>query len=144
MGLFDFAKDMGRKLFNTDAEAADRIKETLDITLTPIKGLEVEYDDGVVTLCGDCPDSGTRELAILTAGNVQGVTQVIADELKSPPAPPQEKYEYYVVQSGDSLSAIAKRYYSDAMQYPKIFEANKDMIKDADKIYPGQKIRIPV
>lgn len=49
----------------------------------------------------------------------------------------------YVVKSGDSLSKIAKREYGDAQQWPKIFEANKDILKDPDKIYPGQKLRIP-
>jgi LysM repeat protein len=51
--------------------------------------------------------------------------------------------EYYVVVAGDSLSKIAKKYYGDANQYMKIFEANKPMLKDPDKIYPGQKLRIP-
>jgi nucleoid-associated protein YgaU len=42
-----------------------------------------------------------------------------------------------VIESGDSLSKIAKKYYQDALQYPRIFEANKEVIKDADLIYPG-------
>ena len=46
--------------------------------------------------------------------------------------------------SGDTLGAIAKRYYGNASKYMKIFEANKDIISDPDKIYPGQKIRIPL
>ena len=50
---------------------------------------------------------------------------------------------YYTIQAGDTLSAIAQRYYGDANQYPKIFNANRDEIKDANVIYPGQRIRIP-
>ena len=50
---------------------------------------------------------------------------------------------YYTVESGDTLSKIAKEYLGDAMAYPTIFEANKEVIKDPDLIYPGQKIRIP-
>lgn len=144
MGLFDYAKEMGEKLFGAEDDAADAIKGRLQSTLEPIDNLDVQYDDGVVTLCGDCADSTTRELAIMTAGNTAGVTRVVADQLSAPAPAPEEKFDYYVIQSGDSLSAIAKRYYGDAMQYPKIFEANKAMIKDADKIYPGQKIRIPI
>ena len=49
----------------------------------------------------------------------------------------------YTVVSGDSLSKIAKREYGDANEWPKIFEANKDIIKDPDKIQPGQKLKIP-
>jgi nucleoid-associated protein YgaU len=49
----------------------------------------------------------------------------------------------YTVKKGDSLSKIAKREYGDAQQWHRIFEANRDTIKDADLIYPGQVIRIP-
>jgi nucleoid-associated protein YgaU len=49
----------------------------------------------------------------------------------------------YEVVSGDSLSKIAKREYGDAKLWPRIFEANKDLLKDPDKIYPGQKLKIP-
>lgn len=49
----------------------------------------------------------------------------------------------YVVKSGDSLSKIAKQEYGDAMAWKTIFEANKDVLKDPDKIFPGQKLKIP-
>ena len=58
-------------------------------------------------------------------------------------APAAEVYETYEVKSGDSLSRIAKRVYGDAQAWKKIFEANTDIIKDPDKIYPGQKLKIP-
>jgi len=47
------------------------------------------------------------------------------------------------VQSGDTLSAIAKQHYGDANAYQKIFVANQPMLKDADDIYPGQVLIIP-
>jgi nucleoid-associated protein YgaU len=49
----------------------------------------------------------------------------------------------YVVQSGDSLSKIAKRFYGDANFYPKIFEANRDHLSDPDKIKVGQTLKLP-
>lgn len=49
----------------------------------------------------------------------------------------------YTVESGDTLSGIAKKVYGDAGKYQQIFEANKPMLKDPDKIYPGQVLRIP-
>ena len=52
--------------------------------------------------------------------------------------------QYYTIQKGDTLYAVAKQFYGDGMKYPKIFEANREVIEDADKIYPGQKIRIPI
>ena len=47
------------------------------------------------------------------------------------------------VVSGDTLSKIAKKFYGDAAQYMKIFEANKDQLKDPDKIQVGQKLKVP-
>jgi nucleoid-associated protein YgaU len=49
----------------------------------------------------------------------------------------------YVVKSGDSLSKIAQREYGKASAWPTIYEANKDILKDPDKIFPGQKLKIP-
>lgn len=49
----------------------------------------------------------------------------------------------YAVVPGDSLSKIAKREYGNANEWPRIFEANRDLIKDPDKIFPGQKLKIP-
>jgi nucleoid-associated protein YgaU len=49
----------------------------------------------------------------------------------------------YEVISGDSLSKIAKREYGNANDWKRIYEANQDLLKDPDKIYPGQKLKIP-
>jgi nucleoid-associated protein YgaU len=49
----------------------------------------------------------------------------------------------YVVVKGDSLSAIAKREYGDANAWHRIYEANRDVIKDPDLIHPGQTLRLP-
>jgi len=49
----------------------------------------------------------------------------------------------YTVVSGDSLSKIAKREYGDANKWRTIYEANRDLIKDPDLIYPGQELKVP-
>ena len=156
MGLFDFVKDVGRQLFDTDAEAADNIKQHLEIKTSGISNLDVQFDDGTVTLCGDCSSPAVREQAILIAGNVAGVEKIVADDLTAPEpkaaapeapeaaAEPEEKTEIYEIVSGDTLGGIAKKYYGKASAYMKIFEANRDIIDDPNKIYPGQKIRIPL
>jgi nucleoid-associated protein YgaU len=51
--------------------------------------------------------------------------------------------QFHVVKKGDTLSKIAEEYYGDKMLYPKIFEANQDVLTDPNKIKPGQKLRIP-
>ncbi|GHT54604.1 hypothetical protein FACS189446_4620 [Bacteroidia bacterium] len=50
--------------------------------------------------------------------------------------------EIYEIKAGDNLSKIAAKY--PGMTWQKIFEANKDIIKDPNKIFPGQQIRIPL
>ena len=146
MRLFDFAKDVGRQLFDTDAEAADNIRSHLEIKMTGISNLDVQFDDGVATICGDCINEATRNSAVLLAGNVKGVTKVVADELAfpAPVVEEKEKVEYYEIVSGDTLGAIAKRFYGNASKYTRIHEANKELIPDPNKIYPGQKIKIPL
>lgn len=147
MNLFDFAKDVGRQLFDTDSEAADNIRQHLEIKLSGIKNLDVKFDDGVATLCGNCANEATRNNAVLIAGNVKGVEKVIADELTFPPPKPEEpkeKVDYYVVVSGDTLGGIAKKFYGNASKYTRIHAANKELIPDPNKIYPGQKIKIPL
>lgn len=147
MGLFDFVKDVGRQIFDTDAEAADNIKQHLEVKTSGLSNLTVEFDDGVATICGDCKNQAVRDKAILIAGNIKGVEKVIADDLKAPapkPEEPEEKAEIYEIVSGDTLGGIAKKYYGSAGKYMKIFEANREIIKDPNKIYPGQKIRIPL
>jgi nucleoid-associated protein YgaU len=59
----------------------------------------------------------------------------------APEARPAERT--YTVVKGDSLSKIAKRFYGDAQQWKKIFEANRDQIENPDLIHPGQTFRIP-
>ena len=49
----------------------------------------------------------------------------------------------YEVVSGDSLSKIAKREYGNANEWNRIYEANRDILDDPNKIYPGQKLKIP-
>jgi nucleoid-associated protein YgaU len=146
MGLFDFVKDAGRQLFDTDAEAADNIRQFIEIKTSGIKNLDVQFDDGVATVCGDCPNEATRDAAILIAGNVKGVEKVVADDLTFPEPKEEEKqkFEIYEIVSGDTLGGIAKRYYGKASLYTRIHEANKELISDPNKIYPGQKIRIPL
>ncbi|MFZ2087049.1 MAG: peptidoglycan-binding protein LysM [Desulfobaccales bacterium] len=142
MGLFDFVSDMGKKIFGADAEAAENIKNYIASENPGIEGLEVSYQDGVVTLGGTAASAAAMEKAVLMAGNIQGVTEVRVDNLTTPAI--TEKVEYYTIKSGDTLSAIAKQFYGNGSLYPRIFEANREVIKNPDLIYPGQKIRIPM
>jgi nucleoid-associated protein YgaU len=59
-----------------------------------------------------------------------------------PPEPPKTKV--YVVQKGDTLIGIARRVYGDGAMYPKIYEANKDVLSSLNaRLYAGQRLRLP-
>lgn len=141
MGLFDFVKDIGKKVFGKDAEASDKIKEAIEQDNPGISGLNVAYENGVVSLSGEAASAEAMEKAVLMAGNIQGVSEVRVDGLAAPP--PIVEAEYHVIAKGETLWALAKHYYGDGNAYPRIFEANREVIKDPDLIFVGQKIRIP-
>ena len=151
MGLLDFVKDIGHSLFSSDDnKAAEKIKDHILADNPGIDPLDVKYQDGFVTLGGSSGSWQAVEKAILMAGNVKGVGRVISEIQVSEAAgdAPGElggtgAGQYYEIKSGDTLSAIAKQFLGDANAYPKIFEANREVIKDPNKIFVGQKIRIP-
>lgn len=149
MGLISFLRDKGRKIFGKKEEEA-----TKEIVLTKAQQLKAEIErlglnvnDLNLELCeqvvvtGNADTTATAERVVLALGNVEGIGSVDNQlNVLSPPAP---EARYYTVESGDSLSKISKTMYGDPMQYEKIFEANKPMLEHPDKIYPGQKLRIP-
>ena len=55
----------------------------------------------------------------------------------------EQVQQIYVVKSGDSLSKIAKLHYGDGNAWTRIFEPNRDLLDDPDKIYPGQTLKLP-
>ncbi len=142
MGLLSFAKGIGKKLFDNEAEAAENIASYIKADNPGVDNLQVTVENGVASITGDAASAEAMEKTVLMAGNVQGVSEVNSDDVVAPAA--TEKIEYYEIVSGDTLSAVAKKYYGKASAYMRIFEANREVIKDPNKIYVGQKIRIPL
>ncbi|MBX7224931.1 MAG: peptidoglycan-binding protein LysM [Chitinophagales bacterium] len=154
MGLFSFLKKAGAKVFKgrkaeeeqhleTDAEKDVHAQELFDFVKAmgfDVTGLKVRVEGDKVTLGGEVPSQTEKEKIILAVGNVEGVGSVEDTLSVVVPAP---EAQFYTVQSGDSLSKIAKEFYGNANAYNQIFEANKPMLKDVDHIYPGQVLRIP-
>jgi len=144
MGLFDFAADIGKKVFGIgDADAADQIKENIEANNPGVSDLSVSLDDEVCSLGGECSTIEAKEKTVLMAGNMKGVASVNADGLNAPEPEAPVEVEYYTIKSGDTLWAIAKNFLGNGSKYPEIFEANREVIEDPDKIFVGQKIRIP-
>lgn len=150
MGLFDFLKNVGRKV-NPGQEAAE-IKSAISSALgSQISNLNVSWTDGTVKVFGVASSHAAKEKAVLIAGNHEGVEKV-DDQITVSDATLQQQAqttqataasEFYTVQKGDSLSKIAQAKMGDANDWKALFEANREVIEDPDKIYPGQQIRIP-
>lgn len=156
MGLFSFLKGAGAKLFNKHEEEAVKtvspeaalemkktamLKAVTDLNL-PIQNLTIDINGETVTAWGQAETQMAKELAVLTLGNNVGISAV-DDRMSVIATNPEPEAVFYEVKSGDTLSKIAKAQYGNASKYNAIFEANKPMLKDPDKIYPGQVLRIP-
>jgi nucleoid-associated protein YgaU len=164
MGLFKFAKNVGRKLGGLGedepkqqpaapgqpsaqqvqdlhdrrrAAALAKVVEQMGFKVDDL-GVRVEGDKATVT--GKARSQEEREKIVLLVGNTEGIGDV-DDQLRVDSAEAQAKF--YTVEKGDTLSKIAKQHYGDANAYHRIFEANRPLLKDPDEIYPGQVLRIP-
>lgn len=171
MGLFSFVKEAGEKLFggkeahaapapapaspgaapaaaaapsqdDLNARAGKAIETYIASQNLGVSDVKVQFDggQGKVTVSGTAPTQAAKEKVTLCCGNVAHVTSVDNQMNVTNPEP---EAQYHDVVSGDTLSAIAKKFYGDANKYNLIFEANKPMLSDPNKIYPGQKLRIP-
>lgn len=152
MGLFSFIKSAGRTLGIGKDTTQDETKAapptpTADAIHAELKTLGLDASGMTVTTSGDtvlvsgaAPDAATREKIILAAGNIAGVAKV-EDSITTAAAAPEPRF--HTVVKGDTLSAIAQQHLGSANKYHAIFEANKPMLSDPDKIYPGQVLRIP-
>lgn len=152
MGIFSFLKKAGAAMASSDAptktatpELSDEQKAAvLQNILTQnglhVDGLCLQVEGDHVKVEGEVESQEVREKVILALGNVQGIAEVEDNLTVKQPEP---EAQFYTVQRGDSLSKIAKKFYGDAMKYPVIFEANRPLLSDPDKIYPGQVLRIP-
>lgn len=166
MGLFDFMSDAGDKpdtgsttggdMSQPDAASEERVARLREDNITRMIGeLDVDNEQVQVTVSGDtavltgtAPSQEAMEKIVLCAGNQYGVARVDCQMQVDPPeaeaAAPEEESTFYTVQAGDTLGKIAAQHYGAASKYTMIFEANRPMLEDPDKIYPGQTLRLPV
>ncbi|MEZ5945344.1 MAG: peptidoglycan-binding protein LysM [Hyphomonas sp.] len=164
MGVFKFLKNAGQSYVDLQKRNLKAIVDVFDGDDDKKKQAEAEQkaeairqeaknmglggdyrvvvEGETVKLEGKVPDRATLEKVILTSGNIDGVAEVDATAVETE-TEDEEEAVFYIIKKGDTLSKIAKVYLGNAMKYPEIFEANRPMLTDPDKIYPGQMIRIP-
>ncbi|MBN1423160.1 LysM and BON domain-containing protein [Candidatus Fermentibacteria bacterium] len=172
MGLFDFVKGSGQRLFGKsqgnkeqdEKEKSQKLAAMVTDLGFRVGSLYVAYSEGTATVAGVTQSLEDKEKIILAIGNTQGVDRVNdrlrvagAKQKAAPIQPvmpnvevvepaeeiPEPTATFYTVESGDTLSKIAKAQYGNASKYQVIFEANRPMLTHPDKIYPGQVLRIP-
>ncbi|WP_322009182.1 peptidoglycan-binding protein LysM [Paraburkholderia sp. J12] len=165
MGIINFIKEAGEKLFGAATPAAaasaaqpeaapaadlatlnqkagDAIAAYIHSQGLSADNLGVTYD-GVthaVTVTGNAADQATKEKILVAAGNVQNVDKVDDQMTVTNPAP---EAQHHTVVAGDNLWKIAEQYYGSGAKNDVIFQANTPMLKSPDKIYPGQVLVIP-
>jgi LysM repeat protein len=141
VSLLPFVMNAGAKL-DLSADAAGALTAQVLAQHLHADGLAVSFDldAATVTVEGEAPDQAILEKIVLVLGNVRGVRDV---DIELSVAAPGDPSQFYDVRTGDSLSKIAANCYGDANDFSKIVDANQPMIVSEDKIYPGQKLRIP-
>lgn len=77
-------------------------------------------------------------------GNRGYITQSVTPEIAEPEAITGPSFEKYTVQKNDTLQKISQKFYGTTKKWAKVYEANKDVLKGPNKIYPGQVINIPL
>ena len=170
MGLFNFVKSVGEKLgLGEQAPDAQSIKTALDGLNLGTENVKVAVENGKAILTGAVKDQATLEKAILAVGNLHSIESVNTDNLKvengqksasnqtaqagasqtpaatQPSSSQSAEPHFYEVKKGDTLWKIAEEVYGKGHgdKNKIIFEANKPMLKSPEKIFPGQKLRIP-
>ncbi len=125
----------GRKLYNTNMRVS---LEEYQITESAKEGLDVKVKFKLKRY----KFFGTKTVTIKPPAAPEAPPAASTEPPREQKAPPQET-KTYTVRKGDCLWKIAKRLYGNGAQYAKIFEANRDKIKNPNPIYAGQVLTIP-
>jgi nucleoid-associated protein YgaU len=149
MGLFSFAKSIGKKLGiggDDEEPKIDEVQKELASHNLGTEDVKIEIVGNKAVLRGKVADQATLEKAIVAVGNTLGVAEVeTAVEVEEAADKAEKEPVFYTVKKGDNLWKIAEAQYGKGKgaKHTVIFEANTPMLSHPDKIYPGQVLRIP-
>jgi nucleoid-associated protein YgaU len=140
MGLFG-------KSFNEKVNDAVSVINKSDLGVTNLKAT---IDGKIVTLEGQAANLDAKGQAMLefnkmvtTENTINKIQVQGGSTLPGPGSQAAGDVQIYEVKPGDTLGALAQRFYGRASLYPKIFEANRDILNNPDLIKVGQKLKIP-
>jgi len=154
MGLIDFVKRAGKRLGiggdDDKAPSADELRKEVESHGFDTKDVEIDVKGDEVELRGQKMADELREKFIVAVGNIAGVARV-NDQIEAGTKGPEGASgvagaagsDFHTVAKGETLWGISKQHYGNGAHYDEIFEANRPMLSDPDKIYPGQVLRIP-
>jgi nucleoid-associated protein YgaU len=154
MGLFNFwnnsksgepiAKDAPSPKGATEnaAAPADELKKEIEKKGLDASKIEISVEGDKVKLGGKAPSTSEAEKIVLAVGNTKGVSQVESNIIVGKQ---ETESLFYKVRQGDTLWKIAETQYGHGKggKFEEIFAANRPLLSDPDKIYPGQVLRIP-
>lgn len=141
MGMFDFIKSAGKKLFGASeakAASADELKKEVASHGFDASKLDIQVNGNSVSVSGAAGSTEEAERIILALGNTIGVAQVNSDIIAE-----GAQARMHTVAKGENLWKIAEKYLGNGSRYPEIVAANSPPIKNPDLIQPGWVLRIP-
>jgi len=142
MSLIDFVKAAGKSLgFGKDETPdAEAIRKEVESHGLDTSKIDIEVKGDEIEARGEAASQELREKVIVAMGNILGVAGV-RDKITTKDR--AQISAFHEVKKGETLWAIASKHYGNGTKYQTIFEANRPMLSDPDKIYPGQILRIP-
>jgi len=164
MGILDSLKNvLGGKEKDSITASTRSPSQILKKNGIDPSGLKFSFgSDGTVTINGNLQSESDRQRVLDALDGTPGIEKIVdhmsvAESGKDPassapePAPveagekggPTAGENTYTVISGDTLWKISKEIYGEGSKYMKIFEANRDILENPDRIYAGQTLKIP-
>jgi nucleoid-associated protein YgaU len=125
----------GNKLFIRGSAPSEQVKNQV---WDQIKLIDASYSDLICDITVSQQSATASQPQPGTAAEQRPATMTAGASVSG-----GQNQRRYTVKSGDSLSKISRQFYGDAGQYMKIFEANRDVLRDPNQIQPGQELVIP-
>jgi len=137
-----------------DQQRFESLKQKYSVVLSTIQqqGIRLEHlheENGKLMIAGKAPSTEAKNKVWDKIKQVDSAypdvnADITVDSSIAGAPADREAEQTYTVEAGDTLSKISKQFYGEASLYMNIFEANRDKLKDPNKIQPGMELRIPL